>query len=146
MAVLFIGICYHFPSYSIHESRLGHMIFGAVSLFGLLFGVHILYVYRTYYKRDKDVQLQIDYEKKELRYMKNEKLLRTFNFDEIDVIETSHRDFPRGIYTGYIEFCLKDNTTIIITSLIITDIHKLFPRKKFPDICIERSFTWSLIP
>jgi len=123
-------------------SWLGFIVF----LLFLAYVIYFLYLHHIYYKLEKDVQLYVDYERKELKYVKNEKLIKSFHFDDISLIEVCGTEYFRGVYFHNFNFHLKDDEFITVSSLIISDIHKIFPRKKFPNIPIERIWTYNLIP
>ena len=112
----------------------------------LAWPIYFLYLHRIYYKLEKDVQLYVNYERKEIKYIKNEKLLKSFHFDDILVIQVCGTQYIRGLFFHNVDFHLKDKTSISVSSLIIYNISKVFPRKKFSNIPIERVSTFNLIP
>jgi len=77
-----------------------------------------IYLCWSYYQREKNVTIFMDYEKAELQYIEIGKATQYIAFEDIDIIE-KHTGFRIGFW--YYNIILKNGSSIIITSLLIGD-------------------------
>jgi len=87
------------------------------------YGIFPIYLCWSYYQKEKNVTIFIDYEKAELQYIEKDKEIQYIKFEDIDIIE-SHGKLRIGLW--YYKIILNNGNSIIITSLI-ADVYNLFP-------------------
>ena len=94
-------------------------------LFGF-YGVYSTYLLWTYYQWDKDVRIIINYEIRELQYEINNQIIQIVKFDDIVLLEEVYKfEMPFAYY----RIILRENKVIIVTPLLIPNIHKALPRR-----------------
>jgi len=95
------------------------------------YGIYPILLCWSYYQREKNVTIFIDYEKKELQYIEKEKDIQYIKFKNIVTIE---RYIVVGIGIGYDKIILNNSNSIVITSLLIGNknkaIHKAIPNMR----------------
>ena len=90
--------------------------FSVVGLIASYYGFYPFYLCWTYYQREKNITVFIDYEKKEFQYIKQEKDIQYIRFEDIVAVE---RHVGKGIGVGYHKIILNDGNFIIITTLLV---------------------------
>ena len=92
------------------------------------YGFYPIYLCWSYYQKDKNLTVIIDYEKSEIQYIEKEKEIQYIKVEDIVIIEHHSR---YRISSRYDEIIIKNGKSFIITSLhasyLICDIKKAFP-------------------
>jgi len=93
------------------------------------YGIFSIYLLWTYYQKEKDVKICIDYTKGELQYVELRKETRKIKLEDIVAIEVhGSRGMP-----GYDKIILNNGTFLVITNLFLVSIVRSI-RKNRPDI------------
>ena len=126
ISIMILAVFVVLPIWSISEIEFSWnhfwlitFIFSLAILILSLYGIFPVYLCWTYYQKEKNVTVVIDYEKEELQYIEQGKETQYIKFEDIDIIEI-HRRYRMVL--GYEQIILNNGNSIVITSLLMSSI------------------------